>query len=426
MNCKPLVSIWCTAYNHEKYIKDAIESFLMQKTDFKFEVVIHDDASTDNTTCILKDYEKKYPQLIRVIYEKENQYSKHQYPPQFVYGMMRQELKGDYVAWCEGDDYWIDPNKLQIQIDYMETHSDCVMTGHDAVLINCRDNKKECISPFSCEKDLSYLDVLERLHIPTASLVFKKEMLYIDDDFLEMGVGDYPLRLYCVTKGKVHYFDKAMSVYRYLTQGSWSSNQRYNFNDFFGNNMEIVSFLNKFSKYMNRIPEKALKNQMSYFYNIILCEGKARQLSTERFIEISKKIDREHKYKNHIYHVNVEKAYRQLYDLTYVAPVVFEFIRKNKRILIWGAGNYAGILGQQLKNNELEYEGFVVSDDQPGADNYNGKKVWRVSEMPFSKNDVGVLIAVRTELKDEILTALQSAGIQKYLYPFDIICNDNR
>lgn len=112
-NITPIVSISCITYNHEDYIRDAIEGFLMQKTTFPVEILIHDDASTDKTADIIREYEKKYPHLIKPIYQTENQYSKgigvsatYQYP----------RANGNYITLCEGDDYWTDPYMLQKQV----------------------------------------------------------------------------------------------------------------------------------------------------------------------------------------------------------------------------------------------------------------------------------------------------------------------
>ena len=111
----PLVSISCITYNHEPYIVQALNGFLMQKTSFPFEVLIHDDASTDRTADIIREYEKKFPKIIKPIYQKENQYSKGNRAilASFVYP----RAKGKYIALCEGDDYWIDENKLQQQYE---------------------------------------------------------------------------------------------------------------------------------------------------------------------------------------------------------------------------------------------------------------------------------------------------------------------
>lgn len=124
---KPLVSICCVTYNHENYIRDCLDSFLMQKTNFQFEVIIHDDASTDNTAKIICEYVEKYPDLFVPILQTDNQYSKGIKPYQtYVYP----RAKGKYIAVCEGDDYWTDPYKLQKQVDFLESNNDYVLTCH--------------------------------------------------------------------------------------------------------------------------------------------------------------------------------------------------------------------------------------------------------------------------------------------------------
>jgi len=118
---KPLVSIICLAYNHEKYIHQALEGFVMQQTDFPFEIIVHDDASTDHTAAIIKEYESKYPKLFRPIYQTENQYRLEKGR---VTKIVYKAAQGKYIALCEGDDYWTDPLKLQKQVDFLEAHPD--------------------------------------------------------------------------------------------------------------------------------------------------------------------------------------------------------------------------------------------------------------------------------------------------------------
>lgn len=122
-----IVSIRCTAYNHEKYIRDCLEGFIMQKTNFRFEAIVHDDASTDRTADIIREYATKYPDIIKPIYETENQYSKHDGS---LSRIMTEACIGKYIAFCEGDDYWTDPLKLQKQVDFLETHPDIVYSCH--------------------------------------------------------------------------------------------------------------------------------------------------------------------------------------------------------------------------------------------------------------------------------------------------------
>lgn len=110
-----MVSIRCTVYNHEPYLRDCLEGFIMQKTNFRIEAIVHDDASTDGSATIIKEYAEKYPDIIKPIYEVENQYSKHNGSLERI---MNEACKGKYIAFCEGDDYWIDPLKLQKQVDF--------------------------------------------------------------------------------------------------------------------------------------------------------------------------------------------------------------------------------------------------------------------------------------------------------------------
>ena len=123
-----MVSIRCTAYNQEEQIRECLDGFVMQQTNFRFEAVVHDDASTDGTAAIIKEYAEKYPDIIKPILETENQYSKHDGSLERI---MNEAATGKYVAWCEGDDCWIDPLKLQKQVDYLESHPDCMLVHTD-------------------------------------------------------------------------------------------------------------------------------------------------------------------------------------------------------------------------------------------------------------------------------------------------------
>lgn len=140
---KPLVSIICTAYNHENYIQKCIDGFMMQRTSFEFEVLINEDASTDNTACIIKEYEIKNPKIIKPIYQTENQYSKRA-------GIWRNILfpraQGKYIAICEGDDCWTDPYKLQKQVDFLETHKDYILVCGGFKSIGRGEEKDEILT----------------------------------------------------------------------------------------------------------------------------------------------------------------------------------------------------------------------------------------------------------------------------------------
>src|SRR3989304_1339440 len=135
---QPLVSICCITYNQGRYIQDALDGFLMQKTTFPIEIIIHDDASVDKTTDIIKEYKKKHPNLITAIYQSENQYSNG------VRGIAARftfpKARGKYIALCEGDDYWTDPRKLQKQVDIMESDPAISFCFHSVKLIIENEN----------------------------------------------------------------------------------------------------------------------------------------------------------------------------------------------------------------------------------------------------------------------------------------------
>lgn len=223
MREEPLVSICCITYNHEPYIRDAIEGFLIQETNFPLEILIHDDASTDKTAEIIKEYEQKHPDIIRPIYQTENQYSKG-VKPNPAYNFSR--ARGKYIALCEGDDYWTDPKKLQKQMDIMESNPGCTMSVHTVkIKYEGRNISAGLLRP-KCKNSLFTTDEIilgGGGYLATNSLMFKKNIIKnLPRFYLEAPVGDTPLILLCAAEGSVYYIDECMSVYRTNVPGSWS------------------------------------------------------------------------------------------------------------------------------------------------------------------------------------------------------------
>lgn len=217
-----MVSICCMTYNQEKYIKQALDSFLMQKTNFKFEIIIHDDCSTDNTTNIIKEYAEKYPDIVVPIYESENQYSKGI----DVCTPCWNKSKGKYIALCEGDDFWCNENKLQIQFDFMEQNVDYSLVTTNSYI--CVDDKiKKRKKTISKNTDISIQDILKYEFIfTTNSMFFRRKFLKdLPQYYYECSIGDRPLIIYLSLCGKVYYIKDRMSVYRFNAAGSWSSKQ---------------------------------------------------------------------------------------------------------------------------------------------------------------------------------------------------------
>lgn len=221
------VSICCLSYNHANFIRQALDSFLMQKTNFKYEILINDDASTDGTIDILKDYESRYPEIIKVLYHEENQYSKGISNPSGVFNFPRAE--GKYIAMCEGDDYFTDENKLQKQFDYMELNNDCSLCIHSAKT-QTMDNSfvSGLVRPYNKSTLIDSKEIIDKTRAyPTASLFFRtKYVKALPDFYFKCAVGDIPLQLILASFGHAYYMDEAMSVYRIGDSGSWSVLQK--------------------------------------------------------------------------------------------------------------------------------------------------------------------------------------------------------
>lgn len=217
----PLVSICALAYNHEKYIEDAMDGMLMQETTFPFEIIVHDDASTDNTANIIKKYAEKFPNIVRPILQTENQYSKK---TRSVGSFVYEKSRGKYLALCECDDYWTDSSKLQSQINLLEQNNDISLVFHNAIIHEYNENG-EIIDSRKHTNGLKtgfvtiHQVLLENKIIPTASVVFKKVNFgeFLDPNF---PVGDTPTFMYLAKFGKLYYVDEVTSVYRSLTTGA--------------------------------------------------------------------------------------------------------------------------------------------------------------------------------------------------------------
>lgn len=219
---KPMVSICCITYNHENYLSTAIDSFLMQETTFPFEILIHDDKSNDNTKKIILNYQNKYPKLIRSILQDENQYSKGKKVMPILFNI----AEGEYIALCEGDDYWTDKNKLQIQINEMKKNPTCNISFHPATAL--RDNKlSEVLSKHANQnKIFTTAEVIlgGGGFSPTASLVLKRKVVKnLPNWFAKVPVGDYFLQTLGAYDNGILYINKNMSIYRIGHAGSWMS-----------------------------------------------------------------------------------------------------------------------------------------------------------------------------------------------------------
>ena len=257
-----MVSVYCLAYNHERYIRSALEGFVGQKCNFLYEVIVHDDASTDQTAAIIREYEEKYPKVIRAIYQQENQYSKG--TGRLVREFIAPKCRGKYVAVCEGDDYWIDPLKLEKQVAYMESHPQCTFCFTNGYVENqLKNEERRVFIPYSEEDRVVYVDqcreyTLHNIHeisvCPTASYLMPREAWLIAQSHYKgtVATGDLRMRLYMTALGYAYYMNDKTCVYRENVLGSATTRWRLESREKACNRLEktlnMLADLNEFTR----------------------------------------------------------------------------------------------------------------------------------------------------------------------------------
>lgn len=220
----PLVSVYCMTYNHENTIGQAIEGIVSQKTDFPFELIVHDDASTDSTADIVKNYAERYPDVIRTVLQKENQFRNCNIIKSFIHPVSR----GSYIAICEGDDYWTDSSKLQKQVNYMSSHPECSMCFHAVEELHS-DKSLIPYRPLKTSGEVSAQTIVARggQFCPSVSLIFRRDVMDCWPEFRDVAdVYDYPAQVLAASMGSVYYIDSCMGVYRFASDGSWTASHK--------------------------------------------------------------------------------------------------------------------------------------------------------------------------------------------------------
>ena len=270
------VSVLCLVYNHEKYLRKCLDGFVTQKTDFKFEVLIHDDASTDNSADIIREYEAKYPDIIKPIYQTENQYSK-KLPGGITGNFQIPRAKGKYIAFCEGDDYWCDEYKLQKQFDVMEANPECHFCAHKVCAIKENGESLNQYYPkFALDtgaiKTERFMEILGIAYSFQTSSHFvrmtdMKEYINNPPEFVKAAdVGDVPLMLYFGLLGDVYYIDEIMSCYRKSSVGSWSSRMKSDSKKWLAHCNSMVKMYDAFNELTSYKYEKQLLPRRKEYY----------------------------------------------------------------------------------------------------------------------------------------------------------------
>lgn len=217
----PLVSVRVITYNHEKFIAQCLEGILMQRVNFPFEVIVGEDCSTDRTREIVLDYGRRFPETIRVIASETNAGGMQ------ISMRVHKACRGKYQTMCEGDDYWIDPLKLQKQVDFMEAQPEVSLCFHNAFIINETNTFGRLFADFSFTKLLDFEEACA-VSIPTASIMARSEILASLPEWRRnLSYGDELIRLWCAHHGKLGCLNEIMSVYRRHAGGITSMGKAY-------------------------------------------------------------------------------------------------------------------------------------------------------------------------------------------------------
>lgn len=219
-NQEIMVTVQCLTYNHAAYIRQCLDGFLMQKTSFKFEVIVHDDASTDGTTEILKEYALKFPDIIKPIIETENQYIKIGFSG--ILALMHQRSRGKYIAFCEGDDYWTDSLKLQKQVDFLEQNSNYGLVYTNVDFYYQKENRYERkkITDGTLKQSFDFEShLLNKGYIAPCTWLLRKELITNDNKNSYVDT-TFPLALDIYAVSKIYFLDDSTAVYRVLPESA--------------------------------------------------------------------------------------------------------------------------------------------------------------------------------------------------------------
>lgn len=251
----PVVSICCITYNHHLYLEECMEGFLMQKTNFPIEILIHDDASTDGTTEIVKSYAERFPDIIIPTFQTENQFSKGVK----ITPILLKKARGKYIALCEGDDYWTDPLKLQKQVDFLEENEEYVICYSNASIVDEKNNLlEESKLPLNSQRDFDENELKKGAFVLTLTSCFKNIIKEFPKEYNKAPNGDTFLFSLLGHYGKGKYMDNIdKSVYRKHSGGVWGNIQEER-----KLSMHILSFL-----LLSKFYKKNKDRDISLFYS---------------------------------------------------------------------------------------------------------------------------------------------------------------
>lgn len=388
---QPVVSVLCYTYNHADYMRECLNGILMQDVDFAYEVVLFDDASTDGTSDIIREYCEKYPRIMHAFIGTENTYTDPR-RPEFDMFLREKYLRGKYVAFCECDDYWSDKNKLKTQVHYLQAHPECSLTLHNAYRLNMQNNTKNLMKEESADQELTALDIIMQNDgmWPTASMVGRKEVFIESSVLYTCYVQDWPMQLYADAKGSIYYFNRPMCVYRYFVEGSWSSRT-------YGSSLtrtayvfDMFEMFKRYDVFTDHKYKNIIKARMGVLWSSIV---DLLQLPDESFEELYQMISQKQGY-NFSYQPYIKsmqemrnrcKGNLEKSDLPDNKEVVTDFY-KNKTVMVFCASTAGKRIFHILENLKVDVAGFVDNDLSKKGKIFEGKTIY--SRQDLEKMDL--------------------------------------
>ena len=411
------VSVICVSYNHKAFIENALSGIVEQKTRFKYEVIVYDDASSDGTDELIRKFAEKYSHTVFPILSRENLYSQGR---SCFHEIIFPKCNGKYLAFCEGDDVWIDPYKLDRQIQYMENHDNCTLTAHNAAVANLRDASFSPAQRF-CDRDEFDLDMEEILlfhsgmRLTTASVVVRrKTALEIPAEWMSHGYGDLFVHFVAALRGEVHYFNRIMSVYRLFAPGAWTDRIVLNYKE------RIKHFFNLLDSYrlMNSFSKGVYKDIfiMSIQKEAVLILGLCKEIGDMSLSDVLEELsdsaimtDRE----------ELLRLVRTVTDSQYLDESIKKALSDGDKIMIYGAGQYADVLSKKIIDSGFDFDGYIVTTGRKNTDNKNGKRVLDIHEYAASHMKATIIAAVSGTEWNNIKKAAEDAGVKEdIIYPF--------
>lgn len=315
---KHTITVIVMTYNQKDYIRESLDSILRQKTNVDFNILIHDDCSSDGTSEIIDEYKKQYPDKIEVIHQKERTFLVVGFNGMLC-SYVAPIIESEYIAYCDGDDYWCDDKKLQKQYDFMSSHPGYSMCFHSAYQI--RPNNDMSSKWFiKDEGDIDMFDIISErpgVCVATSSIFLKSDVFKDFSDWRKKyPVEDVPMYITAAMKGKIHRLKDVMCVYRQFAAGSWSAQNK-------GDNDKMVKNLNEMKEAVLRFDEQT--NQQ--YHDLVVKEVESfdfriahitRDLKTI-FSKVNKRFVKRLKFKE-----------RFSLKLQYRAPSLYNLLKKKK------------------------------------------------------------------------------------------------